>query len=127
MIIIITSKLNDEDEYIYTDNLHSCEYYEIPELKKKFLEYKECFSTYSHNIRSINGHWDDLLDIINSAKPFTFSVLALQEIWSVSKEYNIPGYGNFEYMTRDKDSTPPQIVEGGLAFSLTKNIKIMRF
>ena len=113
----------DEDKDIYTDNLHSCQYYEIPELKNKFLKYKECFSTYSHNIRSINGHWDDLLDIINSAKPFTFSVLALQEIWSVSKEYNIPGYGNFEYMTRDKDSTPHPNCGGGVGFFVDKKYK----
>ena len=29
----------DEDKDIYTDNLHSCQYYEIPELKNKFLKY----------------------------------------------------------------------------------------
>ena len=75
------------------------------------------FFTYSHNIRSINGHWDDLLDLINSAKPLTFSVLALQEIWSVSKNYNIPGYGNFEYITRDKNSNPnPNCGGGGWIF-----------
>ena len=27
----------DEDKEIYTDNLHSCEYYEMPDLKNKFV------------------------------------------------------------------------------------------
>ena len=64
-------------------NFHSCEYYEIEEIKNKFSKYENGFSTYSHNIRSINGHWEDVLDIIDSAQPIKFSVIALQEIWSV--------------------------------------------
>ena len=75
---------------------------EMSDLKNKFFKSSQCFSTYSHNIRSINGHWDDILDIVNSAKPLKFSVLAFQEVWSVSKNYKIPGYGKFEFITRDK-------------------------
>ena len=45
----------DEDNEIYTNDSHTCEYYEMPELKNKFLKHNDCFSTYSHNIRSING------------------------------------------------------------------------
>ena len=87
----------DEDKDIYTDNLHSCEYYEMSDFKNNFSKRIDSFSSYSHNIRSINGHWDDILDIINSAKPIKFSVLAFQEIWSVAKNYEIPGYSKFEY------------------------------
>ena len=75
----------------------------MSEMKKKFIKNNDCFSTYSHNIRSINGHWDDLLEIVNSAKPIKFSVLAFQELWSVSKIYKIPGYCKLEYNTRDKN------------------------
>ena len=77
----------DEDKDIYTDNLHSCEYYEIPELKKKFLEYKECFSTYSHNIRSINGHWDDLL-IIFSCPILIFASLSFYSLQTTATVFN---------------------------------------
>ena len=60
----------DEENEIYTDNLHSCKYFEMPDIKHKFMKHKNAFSSYSHNIRSINGHCDDILDIVNSAKPF---------------------------------------------------------
>ena len=103
----------DEDNEIYDDNLHSCAYYEMPEFKNNFIKNKECFSVYSHNIRSINGHWDDILDIINSAQPIKFSVVAFQEVWSVNKNYKIPGYSKFEYVTRDLNGPPTQTVEGG--------------
>ena len=62
------SKYDDEKE-VFVDNSHSCEYFEMDEFKNKFIKNIDCFSTYSHNIRSINGHWDDFLDIINSAQP----------------------------------------------------------
>ena len=92
----------DKENEIYTDNLHSCKYFEMPEIINQFMRFKDGFSSYSHNIRSINGHWEDILDLINSAKPLKFSVLAFQEVWSVAKEYKIPGYSKFEYITCDK-------------------------
>ena len=89
----------DEDNEIISQNMHySCKYYEIEDLKKYFSEESSKFSTYSHNIRSINGHWDDILDIINSANPIKFSVLAFQEVWSVPKTFSIPGYCKFEFL-----------------------------
>ena len=96
------SKYDDEQE-VFSNDMHNCNYYEMEEFKNKFANNIDCFSTYSHNIRSLNGHWNDLLDIIFSAQPNKFSVIALQEIWSVAKNYEIPGYGNFEFITRDKN------------------------
>ena len=81
----------DEDNEVFAENMHSCGYFEMEEMKTKFSNMNEEFSTYSHNIRSINGHWDDILDIISSAQPIKFSVIAFQEIWSVQKTYAIPG------------------------------------
>ena len=46
------------------------------------------------------------MDIIYSAKPLKFSVLAFQEIWNVPKTFSIPGYYKFEYITRDKNGPP---------------------
>ena len=113
----------DEDNEIYTDIIHSCEYYEMPDVKNKFIQHKECFSTYSHNIRSINGHWEDVLDIINSAKPLKFAVLAFQEIWSVSKNYEISGYGKFEFNTRDKNGPPNPNCGGGVGLFIDEKYK----
>ena len=104
----------DEEKEIFTDNLHSCKYFEMPDIKNKFMKHKNSFSSYSHNIRSINGHWDDILDLINSAKPFKFSVLAFQEVWSVNKNYKIPGYGKFEFITRDKSGPANPNCGGGV-------------
>ena len=82
----------DEDNELYTNNIDLCRYYESSELKSVFGKFKQGFSIYSHNIRSINGHWDDILDSINENQPLKFSVLAFQEIWSVQRAYEIPGY-----------------------------------
>ena len=115
--------LYDEDEDIFNNDLHSCNYYEMSELKNKFIKSKDCFSTYSHNIRSINGHWDDLKDIINSAQPIKFSVLAFQEIWSVQKSYEIPGYGKFEFNSRDKNGPPNPNCGGGVGLFIDNKYK----
>ena len=69
-------KVYDEENDIFDSNLPSCEYYEMNESKNNVIKSKNGFSTYSHNIRSINGHWNDIMDTINSAQPFKFFVLA---------------------------------------------------
>ena len=91
-------KVFDDTHHIYNDD-HHCEYVEIDQISK--LTSNDYFSVYSHNVRSLAGHFDDLLDLLDQAKPHKFSVVALQEIWSISKEYNIPSYKKLEYCTRD--------------------------
>ena len=49
--------------------------------------------------------------------------MALQEIWSVSKNYNIPGYGNFEYITRDTNSNPNPNCDGGVGLFIDNKYK----
>ena len=61
------------DHEVFADNVHSCEYYEIDNMKSNILKHKDGFSTYVHNIRSINCQWDDVSDIIDSAQPLKFS------------------------------------------------------
>ena len=112
----------DEDREIY-DSSHSCNYYEMSEFNTKFKDKKNDFSIYSHNVRSLNGHWDNLLDILNTAPPIKFSVIALQEIWSVHKNYNIDGYEKFEYITRDKNSRPNPNCGGGVGFFIDSKFK----
>ena len=67
--------------------------------------------------------WDDLLDIVNSAKPIKFSVLAFQEIWSVAKNYKIPGYCKFEYNTHDKKGRINHNCGGGVGLFIDNKYK----
>ena len=95
----------------------------MSDFNSKFCNFKEGFSIYSHNIRSITGHWDDILDNLNSTQPFRFSVLAFQEIWSVQRAYEIPGYSKLEYITRDKDGPPKPNCGGGVGFFIDRKYK----
>ena len=115
--------LYDEDRDVFDDGVYSCKYYEVSELKTTFIESKNNFSTYSHNIRSINGHWDNLLDILNLAQPIKFSVIALQELWSVQKNYSLDGYGKFEYITRDKNGPLNPNCGGGVGLFIDSKYK----
>ena len=107
-------KKYDEEGDVF--NSHSCKYYEIDELKLIFSKMNDNFSTYSHNVRSLNGHWDDILDILYSVNPVKFSVLAFQEIWSVPKTFSVPGYSKFEFITRDKNGPLNPNCGGGVGF-----------
>ena len=46
----------DEDNEVFAENMHSCSYFKMDGLKNKYSNTNEGFSTYSHKIRSINGH-----------------------------------------------------------------------
>ena len=113
----------DEDRDVFDSSAHNCTYYEISEFRTKFQKNKSNFSTYSHNVRSINGHWDNLLDILTSAQPIKFSVIALQEIWSVQKNYILEGYGKFEYMTRDMNGPLNPNCGGGVGLFIDSDYK----
>ena len=59
------------------------------------------------------GHFDNLKDILYTVSPHKFSVIALQEIWSVGKSFVLPGYSPLIFNTRDKNSSSPQPNCGG--------------
>ena len=63
------------------------------------------------------------MDIIYSAQPITFSVIAFQEIWSVQKHYEIPGYGKFEFLTRDTNGPPNPNCGGGVGLFIDDKFK----
>ena len=71
----------------------------------------------------INGHWDDIYDLIHSAQPIKFSVIAFQEIWSVQKSYKIPGYCKLEYKSRDMHDTPNPNCGGGVGLFIDEKYK----
>ena len=103
-------KVFDDNNDIYNGE-HYCEYVEIDDVSK--LTTTSYFSTYSHNVRSLQGHFDDLVDLLDQAKPHKFTILALQEIWSISKEFSIPSYHKLEYLTRDMNEPMPNPHCGG--------------
>ena len=64
-------------------------------------------SYYSHNIRSLPGHWNDhneLLSTLYKDTSFKFTCIALQEIWNIPSgvSYDLPGYHKLAYKIRDE-------------------------
>ena len=54
-----------------------------------------------------------MVDLLDQAKLHKFSVIALQEVWSISREYSIPSYHKLEYNTRYMDRPTPNPNCGG--------------
>ena len=76
-----------------------CKYYDENGMKSL----KKCpnFSVYSQNIRSLSGKFDEL-KVLLAGLEFPFSIIALQEVWSVNRDFKLEGYELLEYATRDK-------------------------
>ena len=62
------------------------------------------FSVFSQNVRSLGNKIDDLQIYLNRAN-LDFSVVALQEIWSINRGYELHGYQPLEYVTRDMNES----------------------
>ena len=52
--------------------------------------------------------------------PVKFSYIGLQEIWSVGKHFELPGYSKLEYKTRDMNCDLNPHCGGGVGFFLSK-------
>ena len=65
----------DKHQDIY-NKCHSCEYTDLQKISDILPQHN--FSIYSHNVRSLAGHFNDLKDNIDIMSPHTFSVIALQ-------------------------------------------------
>ena len=99
----------------------SCNYHEPEEVCKLFNS--DTFSIFSHNIRSLSGHFDSLKDSLYSMLPASFSVIALQEVWSIHKQFDLMGYSNIVYKTRDMDSDRNPNCGGGVGFFVNKDLE----
>ena len=55
--------------------------------------------------------------------PANFSVIALQEIWSINKQYDLTGYSKLLFKTRDMDSVPNPNCGGGVGFFVRSNFE----
>ena len=106
-------------------NLYSkdfrCKYYDEDEFKS--LGKGSNFSVYSHNIRSLSGKFDELKVHLAGLQNFPFSVIALQEVWSINREYRLKGYELLEYATRDKtQSKSNPNCGGGIGFFVKEGL-----
>lgn len=117
----------DEDKVIYDGNSHSCKYFEMSEFNTKFSSIKAKFSIYSHNVRSLNGHWDNFLDIINSAQPTKFQSLHFKKYGVYKNTMHWKAMENLNMLHEIKMDPLTPIVVVVLVFLLTQIIKIMRF
>ena len=99
----------EDSEGIYNNTEHSCLYYDMDEFRSKFCRDltlgSSKFSTFSLNIRSLPGKWEEFRDFVSclNGKNFRFSVIAVQEVWNVPRglNYDLVGYKPFEYRIRD--------------------------
>ena len=96
---------NEENVTPYLNIGHSCNYYTEDEFIDKTASISSKFSTYSHNIRSLPGKYSEFCNLIKSlnSNNFKFSIIALQEVWSIptGTECKLNGYKPLEYKIRD--------------------------
>ena len=77
----------------------SCQYFELEEVNAEIDS--NSFSILSHNVRSLSGHFESFKDMLYAMLPINFSVIAMQEVWSIHKVYNLTGYSDMVFKTRD--------------------------
>ena len=51
-----------------------------------------------------------------------FSIIGLQEVWSVSRQFMLPGHHPLEFKTRDQNSTPNPNCGGGVGMFVSDHI-----
>lgn len=95
----------DNQNSIYDTTGHICKYYSSDEFLDKSCNLPNSnFSIFSLNIRSLPGKWHELQTFLSTSvsKCFKFSVICLQEIWSVPGSFDLPGYSPLEFSVRDR-------------------------
>ena len=71
----------------------------------------------SLNIHSLHGKYEEFRDYLSDIQN-RFSVICLQEVWSVSCEYHLEGYQAIECNTRDAHLPNPNHNCGGGCWNL---------
>ena len=125
--IDLADALNEDDDPIYSNNpiqIKPSNYFELEDFLNVNLtpQFYNNFSMLSFNIRSLHGKFEDfsnyLLDIHNK-----FSIICLQEIWSISRDYPLQGYQTLEYCSRDMNlSTPNRNCGGGVGIYIAEHL-----
>ena len=109
--------LNTKD--IFDDNFE-CRYLIIEEMYGRVQH--DTLSILSQNIRSLGGKFDQLKEYVGRYSTNKITCIMLQEVWSVGRTYNLPGYHNLEYNTRDKNQTLNSNCGGGVGIYLGNSL-----
>ena len=108
------------------DDDFDCQYLDIEEM---FAETHGKFSVLSQNVRSLGGKFDLVKEYIGRHKDNKITCIALQEVWSVGRSYDLPGYHPLEFNTRVKNKTLNSNCGGGVGIyvSNTLDYEILEF
>ena len=87
-----------------------------------FENSKGKFTILSQNVRSLGGKFDLLRDYLGRKKDTQITCIALQEVWSIARNYELPGYHQFVYNTRDKGKTLNSNCGGGVGFFISNSL-----
>ena len=107
------------------DDDFSCQYVDI---EKMFHQTEGKFTAISQNVRSLGGKFDLICEYLGRQRGSKLTCIALQEIWSISRNYDLPGYHPLVYNTRDKNKTLNSNCGGGVGFyiSSTSDFEIVQ-
>ena len=101
------------------DDDFNCQYHDIESM---FENSKGKFTILSQNVRSLGGKFDLLRDYLGRKKDTQITCIALQEVWSIARNYELPGYHQFVYNTRDKGKTLNSNCGGGVGFFISNSL-----
>ena len=101
------------------DDDFNCQYEDIDSM---YENSEGKFTVLAQNVRSLGGKFDLLREYLGRQKGAHITCLALQEVWSIARNYELPGYHPFEYNTRDKNKTLNSNCGGGVGFFISNSL-----
>ena len=72
------------------------------------------FSVLSQNLRSLSGKFDLLKEYIGQNSKSQIACILLQEVWSIGRQHDLPGYHPLEFNTQDKNPVLNSNCGGGV-------------
>ena len=103
-----------------------CKYYEIEEFQTKVENISENFSVLSLNVQSLRGKWSEFKDLADELNigPFKFSVIGIQEIWSLPPHFStdLTGYKPLLSKLRSQPEGRSTNLGGGVGFWVDENL-----
>ena len=107
-----------DTQNIFDDDFN-CQYHNIESM---YENSEGKFTILSQNVRSLGGKFDLLREYIGRLKDTQITCIALQEVWSIARNYELPGYHPFVYNTRDKGKTLNSNCGGGVGFFISNSL-----
>jgi len=103
-----------------------CKYYEIEEFQTKVENISENFSVLSLNVQSLRGKWSEFKDLTDELNigPFKFSVIGIQEIWSLPPHFStdLTGYKPLLSKLRSQPEGRSTNLGGGVGFWVDEHL-----